>query len=588
MTVVILTIGAALLFIPAALLPKILGDAAATALYVPNLAFALQGTDYLAETAPSPFQHYWSLGIEEQFYLVWPVALLLLWRVFGRGRGRRALLIAVGTLVAVSLLGAIILTFRSQPWAFFSLPTRAWELGVGALIALLGEGAVRRVRPVWAMAGSWVGLGLVVAAVVSFDASTPFPGYAAIVPVVGTALVVFFGQAPTGRVLLGVLGNRTMQWIGLISYSLYLVHWPLLVIPAATRGSADPLPLVVTLLLGLLSVPLAWLLYHLVEEPMRERRGGRRIRPRVILAIALVLSVVVAAGALGLARIAEAQPAHSGSSAREITSLDSSPEFTGYVPSNLTPSIQDAKDDIPAIYASECHLGTGAVAPQACTFGPADAEKSVALFGDSHAASWFPALMLLAEREGFRLDVYTKSSCPSVEIPILTRGTPYVQCDAWRGAVLEKLALDPPDLVVMSNLANHPEQGEDFSLERWTAGVESVVARLEANSTVVLISDTPAFPETPAICLSVHVEDTTACDAPTGEAIDAEWAAAEALAAEEAGARVIDMNDYFCNDELCGPIIGATLVYRDATHFTATFSTKMADPLWDQLNESLN
>ncbi|WP_403024032.1 acyltransferase family protein [Salinibacterium sp. GXW1014] len=586
MAVMVLTAVAAWFFVPSALLPKVLGDAAATAMYVPNVAFAIQGTDYLAETAPSPFQHYWSLGIEEQFYLFWPLVLLLLWTILARGHRPRALAVVVAILVGLSLIAGAVLTLRSQPWAFFSLPTRAWELGVGALIALIGPTIAKRLPRPAATAGAWLGLALILVSVLRFDAGTHFPGVAALVPVSGAALVIFCGQAPTGRALTLVLGNQVMQWIGRISYSLYLVHWPLLVLPALAAPQGL-LPLEATLALGALSVPLAWLLHHAVEEPFRERRGGWRLQPRVVIGSAIVLALIVSAGAIGLARVVEARPTHTDSAVTSAGELTSPPDFTGFVPSNLSPNLQEADGDLPAVYANGCHLDAGAAQPQSCSFGDIGSDTRVALFGDSHAASWFPALNALAENEGFRLDVYTKSSCPSAEVPILRDGNPYADCADWRSAVIDRLVESPPDTVIMSNLANYPGQGEGFTRKVWSDGVGLTVARLADLSRVVVISDTPAFPQTPAICLSSHLTDATACDTAVGEAIDPEWLDAEAAAATAAGGRVVTLNDYFCDEERCGAIIGSTLVYRDATHFTATFSRQMADPLWERLSPLL-
>src|SRR5690606_13427346 len=218
LTVAVLTAVACILFYPPLALERVLRDGLATILYVPNVWFAVQQTDYLADHSPSPYQHYWSLGVEEQFYLFWPLILLLIFLLVRRRRMGVVVLISV--LATMSLIMGAALTRMDQPTAFFSLHTRAWELLVGGVVgALLLRGAPK-VPALLAAIGGWLGVGLLIASALAFDAATPFPGLVALAPTVGTALVIYFGAAAVRGGPTVLLSVRPMQFIGLISYSL--------------------------------------------------------------------------------------------------------------------------------------------------------------------------------------------------------------------------------------------------------------------------------------------------------------------------------------------------------------------------------
>jgi peptidoglycan/LPS O-acetylase OafA/YrhL len=292
--VIVVTIVASAVILPPLRTTEVAADGAASALYVGNLRFALQATDYLqADLAPSPLLHYWSLGVEEQFYLFWPALLLL---VAGRRIALNRVAVAVAVVGIASFALSIVWTETDAPLAFFLLPTRAWELAVGAALAL----AAARVAtvPAWvSTAAVAAGLALIVAGAMLFDLETPFPGTAALVPVAGGALVLAGGlRQPLGS-LSRLLALGPMRYIGRISYSLYLWHWPVLVLPAVLFGG--PLPAVIRLGLALLTIPLAAASQRWVEDPIRH---GRFVPVRIgrALALAGTLSAVVAIISMGI------------------------------------------------------------------------------------------------------------------------------------------------------------------------------------------------------------------------------------------------------------------------------------------------
>jgi len=597
--VVVLTVVSVQFFVPPALRAGLLQDAIWTVFYVPNLSFAIDGTNYLAETAPSPFLHYWSLGVEEQFYLLWPLLLIAL-VVAARGT-RRRLVPMVTLLAGASFAFGWWLTYASQPWAYFGIASRAWELAAGALVAVAGPRLVDRLPQATRAAVGWVGLGLVVFAALRFDALTPFPGGSAAIPVLGAVFVIGSGQVPAVGGPRAILSTRPMQFVGRISYSLYLVHWPLIVIPFLASGA--PLPTYVAVTLAVIAIPLAWLLTVTVEDPIRRSRLASA-KPAWSLAAAGTASVAIALLAVGGIALAQRVPLDAGrlaptatpaptptptQSTGQITAPGEShsyPVFTDYVPSNMEPSLESASQSVPIIYSNGCHLDVPSVEVKGCAFGDPTSNKRIALFGDSHAAQWMPALHAIGTSDGLRIETYTKSSCPSVDVAVYVNAIEYSECDAWRNAVIAELAADPPALVVISNMADQPNQpGGGIDPDEWAQGLARVIDRIGAP--VLVIVDTPRQPETPATCLSAHLEDARVCGIDRAEAINSRWESIERIAAESAGASVVDLNDYICDATRCDPIIGSTLVYRDAHHLTVEFVERLQGPLREAVLQEL-
>ncbi|MFC7404680.1 acyltransferase family protein [Georgenia alba] len=548
----------------------LLQDAAATALYVPNMLFAVQDTDYLASEAPSIFQHYWSLGIEEQFYLFWPVVLTMVLKFLGHRRW--ALWAAVGGLVAASFVGCLALMSVSESWAFFALPTRAWELGVGALVAIAVSRGVRVSSPVGGVA-AWGGLAAAAAAGFLLTDATSFPGVATLLPVLGTAAVILCGTARLSPAWL--LERRPMQFVGAISYSLYLVHWPMVLIPqTAVEGS---LPEWLKVALSALAVPVAYLCYRFVETPFRRAPSRTRVSHRRTVAVSLAASVALGAVSATSAGAVARIPIHSGNEAPEYAGQPN-PSGTPYVPANMSPDLRSAPEDNPEIYRDGCLRDTRDDDGSGCQEGADPAAPTVALFGDSHAANWHPALRAIADDGQIELDVNAKSSCESVA----TENSPndYPTCAEWRDNVIERLHEDPPDVIMLANYAAHHSADAEDREQYWQDALEHTIERLPQESQVLIMVDTPTMPAVPMSCLSRHVEDAERCAAnretTLEEGLDAPTRQAERTVAEDDG-RVdrVDLTAYFCNDETCPAVIDDRLVYRDTHHLTRTFSDAM-------------
>ncbi|SOC89751.1 Peptidoglycan/LPS O-acetylase OafA/YrhL, contains acyltransferase and SGNH-hydrolase domains [Curtobacterium sp. 314Chir4.1] len=559
------------------LMPPLLGSGLvrmviAVAAYVPNLQLAADGTDYLAETSPSPFQHYWSLGVEEQFYVLWPVLLLVGWLVL---RSVRRVGWVVLGVVVVSFVLCVAVAGVSQPWAFFSLPTRAWELAVGGLVAVLLRRGVAVPRSGGALM-AWVGLAGILVAGFAYDASTPYPGVATLLPVLGAAALVLGGAGGSSWGPVALFRRRPLQFLGTISYSLYLWHWPLLVIPQAAVGLRDPLPAWVAVLEVAAALGLAVLTHRFVEEPFRRARWTVLRGRRRSMALGALASVTVVGVALAALPVLEARPTSTTRVASAVTP-SSSPVFTGYVPENLAPSLRDAASTASTMHVNGCHVADrDDTTIHACVMGDPDGALTVALVGDSHAAHWFPALERWAEhRGGVRLLGYSKAGCPVTDVLIRNAGVPFAACETWREAALERLRAERPDVVLVSNSSRLPFAEPGPRVAAWSNGMERLFDDLPPSSRVAVIANTPQFEESVPRCLSANLDDTAACAAARDVAVDTDWIAAERAVTERRGHGYVDLTDWFCDAERCGAVQGDVLEFRDHSHLTTAWAREL-------------
>jgi peptidoglycan/LPS O-acetylase OafA/YrhL len=611
--VLLVTVVASVVLLPRLQVPDVSGDAAAAALYVSNLRFAAQATDYLqADLAPSPLLHFWSLGVEEQFYLFWPAIVLLVTR--GRGDAARRIGIAAAVIGIASFGLSLWLTEANAPWAFFSLPTRAWELGLGALLAI-GATRLARLPTGLAAVAAWVGLAMVGASGVVLDTATPFPGTAALLPTLGSALVIAGGFRQTALAPGRWLSMAAPRFLGRISYSLYLWHWPVLVLPAAALDAR--LPWWARGALVLVAIGLAAATQHWVEDPLRHGRWIGTL-PRRNLALAGALSLVVATVSFGIGTTTTA--ALQGTATPDATAdeqaladilgglatpsptaspdpsagptPEASPPVTlpatedRPVPAGLRPSLANARADHATPYDDGCHVEQPALHSATCAYGDLGSERTMVLFGDSHAVSWFPALERIALEDGWRLVVLTKSACSSVDIVQYNTNLKrvYHECVSWREEAFARIADEQPDIVVVANSrgfravddAGTTLTGADRATA-WRAGMARTLDRLEtAAATVVVLADTPLSEVDPPECLSKHPDSMLACATPHEAAVSSSWLEAERTAAAAGGATFIDPTAWVCPSDPCPPVLGNFLVYRDPSHLSTAFAAALA------------
>ena len=589
--VVVATLAASWLWLPGTRIASIARDALASGVYAINFRLAATGTEYLnADAPPSPLQHFWSLAVEEQFYLVWP--LLLIIAAWGMRFRRRALAGMLAVIAVGSLWASAAQTAVSAPWAYFGIHTRAWELAAGGLLALAAPAFARLAYP--AVTG-WLGLALIVAGAVRFDETTPFPGVAALLPVTGAVLVIAAGCATPGGGVGRMLGMGPFRLVGRVSYGYYLWHWPLLLIAPIALGLRPS----VWLHLGLMTVAfgVAVVSYHVVEQPVRTRRVltarpwrgiGLGAGLTASAAVVAVLALLVPPSLAGGASVADPRSlvASAPSPAAALARLLA--DAGGPVPENLTPSLTAVSADEPAVYGSGCHLeATAVAAPGPCVYGDPAGERTIVLFGDSHAAQWFPAMDAMAAERGARLVSWTKSSCPVSVVGIYSEvlKRPYRECDEWREDTFAAIAALRPSLVVTASadVETGPAGPGDAD---WTAGWIEAYERIAASGAeVVHIADTPWTAGDVPDCLAVHLGDATACATGQANAIKQPARRAATLAAmEKAGATVLDPTPWFCSAEgSCPTVVGNLLVYRDAHHMTTEWAKLLAAVLGPKL-----
>jgi peptidoglycan/LPS O-acetylase OafA/YrhL len=494
-------------------------DLFAAATYVSNYLFAWWQNDYQnLDATPSPFIHYWSLAVEEQFYVIWPIFILFLSKY-----GKRAIFYGVLVSSVLSLALSVYQTHTSPIWAFYSLPTRAWELGFGALLLFIPATFWKnRFLP-------WLGFIGIAVSTLRFDETTPFPGSNALLPVLST--VVLIGSiAVWPRFFNDLSNNRVSQWLGAISYPLYLWHWPALVLPSSALGR--PLRIQERFLCILLTVILAHFTSKYIEQPLRHKNFARK---KIFLFFAS--TTIVSLGA-GLA----------------ISSTASS---------TIVIKGTDYKFDLidvmkkPSVYTDGCHVNYGEPESGECTYGDINAKRTIVLYGDSHAAQWFPALEKLANERRFKLVSLTKSACPSVDVPRDDRGAfKQADCDQWRFNSIARIKEIAPTAVILSNFQyfTPPSQYPDRNTW-WNDGQRRLLTSLRgASDHLVYINDTPHPSRDIPNCLAAG--NSKACD--TTEKTPVQIIS---------GFEKIDPTPWLCTD-LCPAFKDGYVVYRDASHLT--------------------
>jgi peptidoglycan/LPS O-acetylase OafA/YrhL len=616
--VLVVTVAASSLWLSPLRARVVAADAVAAALYVANYRFAAQRTDYLADASPSPLQHYWSLGAEEQFYLLWPLLLLGVFLAGRRlpGAAARAAALALGLVGLGSLALSLWLTSRSQPWAFFSLPTRAWELAAGGLVALAAP-RLRRLPSMAAATLGWLGLAATLWSTARFGAATPFPGVAALLPVGGTAAVVAAGCATPRLGPELVLRRKVLQVGGKLSYAWYLWHWPLLLLAPAVAGPS--LGLAQNLGLAAAAGLLAAATVRLVEDPVRFS-PRLRARPGRSLALGAGLTTVAVLAAAGTAAMLPS-PRGQGLAAPPATIRIPPPPRAGHakrrdpaearlarlsvpvlravtravtartVPANLEPPLARAHADQPRPVADGCLVRWLGDTSGACAYGSAGSRRTVVEFGDSHALQWFPALDRAARARRWRLVSLTKTTCPPVALsfwsPVL--GRPYVECDRWRANSLARIRAERPALVVLG-AARHYGDVYRFQVygPAWLSGLAKTVRQVRATGARVLVlGPTPKPRVDVPDCLSRHLRNVAACTIPPAVAVDAAGVRAERRAVLRAGGSYLDVTPWLCTKAACAVVVGNLLAYRDDNHLTTTYTTWLSPLLGLALDQAL-
>jgi peptidoglycan/LPS O-acetylase OafA/YrhL len=563
-----------------------------------NFRFAARGTDYFARTdPPSPLLHYWSLAVEEQFYVVWPLLLSLVLLGVAFLRRRRAvrlrsgrLLLVVVALAALSLGCSVRLTATTPQAAYFSPFARAWELGLGAALAV-GASALARVAPPVRLALGWAGLLAIATAVVAYSDGTPFPGDAALLPTVGTALVIAGGLGERhSRLAVGrLLARRPLLVVGDRSYAFYLWHWPVLMLAAGYLGGGLP----VTANVGLLAVAfvLSCVTYALVENPIRHRVRGRATTG-VVFAAAMAAVLATAALSFGVVdrerqRFLEpaaasaavvVHPASVDAAARAsgvlpdvIAAVQAARAGAG-IPAGLTPPV-DRLQSVPSPYRLPNDCISRDTSPDTtsrlCRVGRTTSRRTIALVGDSHALMWLPAVTQMALRDGWAVVPILRTGC--MPNRWLTSEGPD-SCRVWyRWALAEVRRLHPTVTLLGGSIG---ERRTPAALAA-ANGIVATAATLKSSGPVDVIGDPESLSASPVDCLLARHASMASCTTTWPASTLLTYDSVESRA-KQLGVGFIATRGLVCYERSCPAVIGHTIAYWDNSHLSAAYALQVA------------
>jgi peptidoglycan/LPS O-acetylase OafA/YrhL len=583
-------------------------------LFAANIRFAHQGTDYFARgQPPSLVQHYWSLAVEEQFYLVWPALLsLALFGVILRRRTRRSeesvpgitesqigrLLLVVILVSAASLFWSIRYTNTLPAAAYFSTFARAWELGIGAALAIASLSVARLPFALRGALG-WVGMIAICVAAITFSATTPFPGYAALLPTVGTVLVIAAGMGSRqSRMGIGrLLALPPMRYVGDRSYSFYLWHWPVLIIAVEYVG--HELAVGVKLLLVFGAFLLSIVSYRFFENPIRRARWGTAPSALLIPASAAAVAVVTMVTlALINGKILRLEKASAAGESATTASLDTGEKVArsrslpavvaavkaarrgAPIPSGLAPPVSELLKDIYQFPSGCSPAVDSATTSNICRLGDTSSAKTILIFGDSHAQMWMPTLLTMAERDGWTVIPLVKSAChpngwtgPGYggTAPDLTRA-----CHAWYQWAVDQAKGLRPDVTLITGCCPAPVPYRDATNAiRAYASLGKTMKRF--STSVVVVADADGVTKQPVDCLLAPRATMKTCTTRKP---------ANVVAFNNNLAKVARLNKFgflktrgwFCYQNQCPMVVARTIVYRDTGHITKTYALKLTGP----------
>ncbi|WP_344118922.1 acyltransferase family protein [Kocuria aegyptia] len=577
-------------------------DIASAGAYIVNWVLAARSVDYLAEdAAASPVQHFWSLAVEEQFYLVWPILITCLVAA-ARRLGvplKTAIACGASAVLITSFTYAHILVARGEVSAYFITTTRLWELAVGALAALV-IGPLQTVLNDMARAVLGVlGFVAIVVSVVALDGGD-WPAAPALLPTLGAAAIILSGRGTGSSGVGRLLSMRPLVWIGGVSYALYLWHWPLI---SLARYKWSDFALWQMLFLAALSIALAWLTGKLVENPIRfsswfaarSSRGFILGAACAVLTVAIGLQLATVAASNALRAPNGAVPAGAGvldsEDMAKSMGLDKWINDVDWV----SPSPIEALEDVPAIYADGCQQSTSDPEPVSCAYGDLEAPNVIALIGDSKAVQWLSALDEFGRANGFRIVTYAKSACPFVEAEVLLDGDEYPSCERWNESVIEELAVLRPDVVVTSQVRGVAvDPAGTTSATTMVTGLERLWSELNERGTrVVVLGDTPQTGSNIYECVAENSDQLETCAYDRESAIAKSAFLVQKQAVQNLNGSILsvsgrslhgtneditmlDLTDAVCpSEKLCPPVVGNALIYRSGSHITDTYVRTM-------------
>ena len=581
-------------------------DALFSIFYSANYRFYLSQIDYLNVGAkPSLFLHFWSLCVEEQFYLFWPILLFIGWQFFKR--------FGVFLTLLVALVSSFFYSFRiteTDPiFAFYSLPSRVWEFALGALTFLVVSKISNIYRFIRFLFG-WFGLSALIYSMLIIKDSQPFPGTVALIPTLATAGIIaasskgkFFGSF--------VLTNPIFYGIGAVSYSLYLWHWPLFQIMSEVIGPEfNEINLIIySVILTTLTVST----YFVVEKPIRNyKRLARKASYGFVWggAISFLAAIIALNSVVNLVSITN--PAITSASSQtqnnpvQVTPTSLPTQTT--TESQIVDTIQNYPQatktpiDISVLtktyFDGECQAKNKDTEAKACVYGNPNGLRNIILFGDSHATQWMPALNQIGLKNDFKITMFTKAGCPASDLYVLyeiaqDKLIKYPECAIWRQNTLAEINRMPePELIVLAasskyNDGSDPKRNFDY----WVKGYQSTFVSLQKYiDKIIILNDTPhaGFPE-PLDCLGKNLTTPSNCDLTYSQVVTP-LDRMEALTqiSNEYKIPIVDPISWLCNQSICPAVLDGIPAYVDASHLSAQMSEHLAPLLEQSILSKLN
>ena len=563
----------------------------ASAVYVQNWWLANQAVDYLAaESAPGLLNHFWSLSVEEQYYIFWPVMVFAVGSIFIRAgkTHARAFTTLVMVVLLVSLIYSIWLTETNPQRAYFSTFTRAWELAIGGLLAVTTtwQEIDRRWRNLLGLAG----LALILVSAFFYDSSTAFPGYAALLPTVGAALIVVAGKSDSFFSAYRVMALKPMQMLGDVSYSLYLWHWPVIitysVLVGRQPGVVDGLALIAV------SFALAYTTKALFEDRYRHHGHPGSRRNAFLMAAGCIFLSCVAGLIVWFKPGWTSAAASSASSVGQgnVTGVADNPgadalwqQIAVNPVAPIIPSLDSIKQDMPSAYLEKCiSRGTSDVV-KVCRYGDSEGVP-VVLIGDAYALQWQPVLADLAIANKWDLQVISKTGCLLGSIPRQVSGMDEDKqqaCVQWQSGVIEKLRGEQARVVFVAQNPS-PSMAPDIKggrrQEVLAEGLERFSKAAFGDTTSVIY-----IRSVPNLGKECGSEKTLiSCSRPISDAIQRRDPAL--LAADTEGRLLLDAVDGICGAESCEAVVGNVIVNRSPGLLSATYARSMGGFLAEKLN----
>ncbi len=571
-TVIAVTTIVSVIKLPISFWTETIPQAIASIFYYENWQLAWNTVDYLGQNnEASPFQHFWALSLQGQFYVTWPILITIVYFVARRllkTPVRKTLLAVLVVLFISSLTYSIYLTNVDQPYAYFNTFARVWEFSLGGILALL----LPYLNPTKAVSFilGWLGLSIIVFTGMVFQVSTLFPGYIALLPVSGALLVIIAAENSHIYGADRLLSTKPFQYFGGISYGFYLWHWPLLIY-YYLLFETDTVPFLHGLLLLVISFILSVVSIRLLEEPVRSLSVKKdRTKVKKYVAFFAVIAIVPTFSWAGYVEYAKASKGlivvEDYPGARAISSqIEPKKRVEAY------PDLLTIKEELPHFYDDlQCYstMQEGSEVKE-CSFGELEnPELTIALVGGSHSGHWFPALEPIAEKHKLKIRVFNKDACRFTNDDFEEHLTE--ACMEWSDNVTELLKKDPVDLIfTTANVAFYDHIPEGY-VTKWK--------EFEGISEIFAIRDNPRMPEDTPNCLAKNPKRPKVCGISKEEALSENlpW---DKLDEQPKNVTFADLSDYFCIGGYCPPIIGNVIVYRDQHHLSTYYAETLSEAL---------